>query len=141
MPGPLEEYARCFDDMSSQCALRRGFRESLLGLLLPRERNKTLTALVGTEPGVGAQAAAVQRLQSFVTESPWEATAINRRRLELLQADPRTPTHSGELFAISVEKRWAAIRSQVRNGFQGNSSNNAFASCKSLVSNPSVNQP
>jgi SRSO17 transposase len=81
-------------------APRRGFRESLLGLLLPRERNKTLTALVGTEPGVGAQAAVVRRLQSFVTESPWEATAINRRRLELLQADPRTPTYGGELLTL-----------------------------------------
>ena len=32
------------------------------GLLLPRERSKTLTALVGAEPLVQAQAADVQRL-------------------------------------------------------------------------------
>ena len=94
VPGPLEEYAQRFDDLFGQLAQRRSFRQYLLGLLLPRDRNKTLTALGGTEPGVGAQAAAVQQLQSYVTESPWEATAVNQRRLELLQADPRTTTHA-----------------------------------------------
>jgi len=95
VPRPLEEYAQHFDDVFGQLAQRRSFREYLLGLLLPRDRNKTLTALVGTEPVVGAQAAAVQRLQSFVTESSWEAAAaINQRRLEVLQADPRTTTHA-----------------------------------------------
>lgn len=62
--------------------------------------NKTLTAVVGTEPGVGAQAAAVQRLQSFVTESRWEVTALNQRRLEVLQADPRTTTHAGGVLIL-----------------------------------------
>jgi hypothetical protein len=38
-------------------AQRRGFREYLQGLLLPRDRNKALTALAGTEPIVGAQGA------------------------------------------------------------------------------------
>ncbi|WP_457784971.1 hypothetical protein, partial [Streptomyces mirabilis] len=32
------------------------------GLLLPRDRNKTLTCLAGAEPVAGAQHAAVQRL-------------------------------------------------------------------------------
>jgi hypothetical protein len=35
-------------------AQRRGFRECLTGLLQPRERNKTLTALAGAEPVVQA---------------------------------------------------------------------------------------
>ncbi len=47
-----------------------GFREYLAGLLAPRERNKTLTALAGAEPS-GAQHAAVQRLQFFLSESRW----------------------------------------------------------------------
>jgi SRSO17 transposase len=59
-----------------------------------------LTALVGTEPIVGAQDAAVQRLQSFVSESTWEATAVNQRRLELLQADPHTTTHEEGVLVI-----------------------------------------
>jgi hypothetical protein len=100
VPDPLEAYAQGFDDLFGQYAQRRSFREYLLGLLLPRDRNKTLTALVGTEPGIDAQAAAVQRLQSFVTESPWSATAVNERRLELLQADAQTTTHEGGVLIL-----------------------------------------
>lgn len=44
-PGPLEAYAAQFDDLFRSLAQRRGFREYLTGLLLPRERNKMLTAL------------------------------------------------------------------------------------------------
>ena len=54
-PGPLEGYAAQFDPLFSTLAQRRGFREYLQGLLLPRDRNKTLTALVGAEPVVAAQ--------------------------------------------------------------------------------------
>ena len=54
-PGPLEEYAARFDDLFTHLAQRRGFREYLAGLLAPRDRNKTLTALAGAEPAVGAQ--------------------------------------------------------------------------------------
>src|SRR5215469_10018775 len=90
MPAPLEEYAVQFDDLFDHRAQRRSFRDYLQGLLLPRDRNKTLTALAGTEPGVGAQAAAVQRLQSFVSESTWEAGAVNQRRLELYAAEKTT---------------------------------------------------
>lgn len=53
-PGPLEEYAQQFDDLWGTLAQRRGFREYLQGLLLPRDRHKTLTGLVGAEPIVGA---------------------------------------------------------------------------------------
>ena len=56
-PDPLEEYAARFDELFSTLAQRRGFREYLQGLLLPRDRNKALTALAGTEPIVGAQGA------------------------------------------------------------------------------------
>lgn len=62
-PGPLELYAAAFDGCFRTLAQRRGFRAYLAGLLLPRDRNKTLTALAGAEPVVGAQGAAVQRLQ------------------------------------------------------------------------------
>ena len=50
-------------------AQRRGFREYLAGLLAPRERNKTLTALAGAEPVTGFKLPAVQRLQFFLSES------------------------------------------------------------------------
>jgi hypothetical protein len=53
-PGPLEDYAANFDDLFGTLAQRRGFREYLQGLLLPRDRNKVLTSLAGMEPIVGA---------------------------------------------------------------------------------------
>jgi hypothetical protein len=89
----LEEYAARFDDLFGRLAQRRGFREYLAGLLAPRDRNKTLTALAGAEPVTGAQHPAVQRLQFFVSESRWDPDWVNARRLELLRADPATAPH------------------------------------------------
>ena len=89
-PGPLEGYAARFDDLFGSLAQRRGFREYLAGLLAPRERNKTLTALAGAEPVAGAQHAAMQRLLFFLSESRWDPERANGRRLELLRADPAT---------------------------------------------------
>jgi hypothetical protein len=93
-PGPLEAYAATFDGLFGTLAQRRSFREYLQGLLLPRERNKTLTALAGTEPVVGAQAAPVQRLQWFLSESPWDVAAVNAQRLALLFRTPATAPHA-----------------------------------------------
>ena len=45
-PGPLEEYAARFDDLSGARAQGDGFRRYLEELLLPAERNKTLTTRV-----------------------------------------------------------------------------------------------
>src|SRR5947209_16833516 len=99
-PGPLEGYAARFDDLFTKVAQRRGFREYLAGLLVPRERNKTLTALAGAEPVTGSKLPAVQRLQFFVSESVWEPEAVNARRLELLRADPGTAPHGGGVLVI-----------------------------------------
>src|SRR5258708_36756617 len=67
VPAPLEEYAHAFDDLFHTHIQRRRFREYLAGLLLPRDRNKTLTALVGAEPIIQAQTAPVQPLQFFLS--------------------------------------------------------------------------
>ena len=69
LPEPLEDYAAQFDPVLHTPAQRRGFRAYVSGLLLPRDCNKTLTALAGAEPVVEAQAAAVQRLQFFLSEA------------------------------------------------------------------------
>src|SRR5487761_1114096 len=99
-PGPLEGYAARFDDLFGSLAQRRGFREYLAGLLAPRDRNKTLTALAGAEPVAGAQHAAVQRLQFFLSESVWNPERVSDRRLELLRADPVTAPHGGGVLVI-----------------------------------------
>jgi DDE superfamily endonuclease len=99
-PGPLEEFAAQFDELFGRLAQRRAFREYLQGLLLPRDRHKTLTGLAGTEPVVGAQAAPAQRLQFFLSESTWDADAVNARRLELACADPATTPHEAGVLVI-----------------------------------------
>jgi hypothetical protein len=99
-PGPLEEFAAIFDPLFGTLAQRRSFREYLQGLLLPRERNKTLTALVGTEPVVGAQAAPVQRLQWFLSESSWAVAAVNAQRLAVLCSTPSTRPHAQGVLVL-----------------------------------------
>ena len=97
-PGPLEDYAQRFDALFSSLAQRRGFREYLQGLLLPRDRNKTLTGLAGAEPITGAQRREVQRLQFFLSESTWDHQQLNDRRVALLCQDPATaPNNEGAL--------------------------------------------
>ena len=97
-PGPLEDYARRFDDLLANRAQRQGFRRYVEGLLMPEERNKTLTALANTEPVAGAQRKEAQSLQWFLTESNWDPEEVNRRRVELMLEDSQTaPTKSGAL--------------------------------------------
>ena len=99
-PGPLEAFAVQFDPLLKTPAQRHGFRTYLSGLLLPRNRSKTLTALVGAEPLVQAQAAQVQRLQFFLSEAAWDAKAINARRLALLVAEPAMAPSATGVLAI-----------------------------------------
>jgi SRSO17 transposase len=96
----VEAYASQFDDLFASRAQRRGFRDLLWGLLLPRERNKTLTCLAGAEPVVGAQHREVQRLQWFLSESPWDHEKINSRRIALLMAQPATRPHPGGVLIL-----------------------------------------
>jgi SRSO17 transposase len=74
-------------------------RQYLAGLL-PAERNKTLTALANTEPVVGAQHPAAQRLQWFLSESTWDAAAVTAQRLAVLRADPATAPHPGGVLIV-----------------------------------------
>jgi FOG: Transposase len=94
----LEAFAVQFDPLFHTLAQRRGFRTYLAGLLMPRDRSKTLTALVGAEPLVQAQAAEVQQLQFFLSEAAWNADAITERRLSLLARAPESaPSSTGVL--------------------------------------------
>lgn len=88
IPAPVDAYAAQFDDLFTRSSQRAAFRQYLAGLLLPAERNKTLTALAHTAPVVGAQAPTAQRLQWFLSQSTWDATAVTARRLAVVHADP-----------------------------------------------------
>jgi DDE superfamily endonuclease len=98
-PAPLEAYTQHFDALFAKRNQRDAFRRYLEGLLLPTERNKTLTALANTEPVVGAQHAKAQGLQWFLSESTWDPHTLNVRRLDLLRADPTSaPDNHGVLI-------------------------------------------
>jgi SRSO17 transposase len=107
-PGPLEEYAVRFDPLFHARAQRDGFRRYLEGLLLPAERNKTLTALANTEPVAGAQRREAQSLQWFLSESGWAAGNVNERRLELLFEDPSTAPNGRGVLVIDEhgDRKW-----------------------------------
>jgi hypothetical protein len=99
-PGPLEAYAQRFDPLFGSLAQRRGLRDYLQGLLLPRDRNKTLTGLAGAEPVTGAQHREVQRLQFFLSEATWDHERVNAQRLALLAEDPATASHDAGVLVI-----------------------------------------
>ena len=86
-PGPLEEYAARFDDLFGARAQRESFRRYLEGLLLPAERNKTLSALANTEPLIGAQR---KEAQSRTVQDP--AHQPRKQRQHPLGRPLRLPT-------------------------------------------------
>lgn len=81
-------------------AQRRGFREYLAGLLLPRDRNKTLTCLAGTEPVVGAQHAAVPcwRVRTALAREQVESGAVWAERDDV-SGDDSVLTWANEISA------------------------------------------
>src|SRR5260370_40258395 len=99
-PAHSEAYAKHFDTVLSKSNQREGFRRYLEGLLLPSERNKTLTGLVNTEPLVGAQLPRAQKLQWFLSESNWDEQQIQAERLKLLREDPATAPNAQGVLVI-----------------------------------------
>jgi hypothetical protein len=120
-PGPLEAYAHEFDGLFERRPQREAFRRYLEGLLLPAERSKTLTALANAEPIVGAQHAAVQSLHWFLSESTWDAAAVEARRVALLQADPATaPDEEGVLVIDETgDRKWGRKTAHVGRQYLG----------------------
>jgi len=144
-PGPLEDYASAFDALFGSLAQRRGFREYLQGLLLPRERNKTLTGLANTEPIVGGQDPGAQRLQFFLSESPWDLASVNERRLELLFTDPATAPHSEGVLVIDEtgDRKDGTKTAHVARQYLGSigKTDNGIVAVSSLWADPSVYYP
>src|SRR5215208_602195 len=120
-PGPLEAYAAAFDDLFERRNQREAFRRYLEGLLLPAERNKTLTALANAEPIVGAQQPRVQSLQWFLSESTWDAAAVEARRVELLRRDPATAPDADGVLVIDEtgDRKWGTKTAHVGRQYLG----------------------
>lgn len=120
-PGPLEAYAQACDDLFAKRTQRACFRRYLEGLLLPSERNKTLTGVANTEPVLGAQHPAAQRLQWFLTESTWAPETLNERRLALLGQTPATAPHAGGVLVIDEtgDRKWGTKTAHVGRQYLG----------------------
>lgn len=85
----VDTFCARFDALFGRLAERTALRQYLIGLLLPREHNKTLTVLAGLVPG-----AERRRLHHFLHDAPWDGGALNRRRLEVWQAHPALGPHT-----------------------------------------------
>ena len=120
-PGPLEEYVQHFDAMFTKLNQREAARRYLEGLLLPMERNKTLTGLANTEPIVGAQHASAQKLQWFLSESSWDPAQVNQQRLQLLRgSSATTPTAQGALVIDETgDRKWGTKTAHVGRQYLG----------------------
>src|SRR5436309_15370920 len=144
-PGALEDYATHFDALFSQANQRHAFRQYLEGLLLPAERNKTLTALANAEPIIGAQQPGVQALQWFLSESTWDVNAVTTRRVELLRADPATaPDATGVLVIDETgDRKWGTKTAHVGRQYLGSSGkvDNGVVSVTSLWADAQVYSP
>ena len=84
----IDTFRAQFDDLFNRQAARQAFRHYLMGLLLPREHNKTMTVLASLVPGGNRQ-----QLHHFLHDAPWDAQALNRRRLQLWQEHPTLAPH------------------------------------------------
>lgn len=82
----------------------------------------TLTALVNAEPIAGAQEARVQALQWFLSESTWDAAAVNTRRLDLLRAEPLTAPDDRGVLVIDEhgDRKWGTETAHVGKQYLGN---------------------
>ena len=79
----IDQFCAAFDPLFPRFEERQAFRHYLIGLLLPREHNKTVVELAALVPGANRQ-----QLHHFMHDSPWDAEAINHQRLRLWQAHP-----------------------------------------------------
>ena len=100
MPKTLEYRLRPLMIFSADRTSGTAFAAIWEGLLLPMERAKTLTGLANTEPVVGAQHPAAQRLQWFLSESTWDPALVNQRLVALLHQQAHTAMHQRGVLVI-----------------------------------------
>src|SRR5262245_38475939 len=61
----IDQFCALFDDLFCRAQERAAFRQYLIGLLLPREHNKTVVELAALVPGANRQA-----LHHFLHDAP-----------------------------------------------------------------------
>src|SRR5258708_17589 len=83
------------DDLFCRSQERAAFRHYLIGLLLPREHTKTAVELAAIVPLANRQA-----LHHFLHDAPWDAAALNRRRLARWQAHPVLSPHAQGVLIV-----------------------------------------
>jgi SRSO17 transposase len=91
----IDTFCAQFDDLFNRRAARQAFRHYLIGLLLPREHNKTMTVLASLVPGSDRQ-----QLHHFLHDAPWDTAALNERRLALWQAHPTLRPHGRGVLIV-----------------------------------------
>jgi SRSO17 transposase len=91
----IDQFCSQFDDLFGRSEERQAVRQYLIGLLLPREHNKTIVELASIVPGAQRQA-----LHHFMHDAPWEAEALNERRVALWRAHPWLGPHAGGVLIL-----------------------------------------
>jgi SRSO17 transposase len=91
----IDQFCASFDPLFTRWEERQAFRHYLIGLLLPREHNKTVVELAAIVPGANRQ-----QLHHFMHDAPWDADAVNRQRLALWQAHPYLGPHAAGVLII-----------------------------------------
>ena len=91
----IDQFCAGFDDLLARYEERTALRQYLIGLLLPREHNKTVVELAAIVPQANRQA-----LHHFLHDAPWDAEALNRRRLQLWQAHPYLGPHAHGVLIV-----------------------------------------
>ena len=148
-PGPLEDYAHSFDELFSRRGVRESFRRYLEGLLLPSERNKTLTGLANTEPVVGSVHPRAQQLQWYLSwylsETSWEPDEVNDLRLKMLvEGEQTVPTESGVVVIDETgDRKWGNKTAHVSRQYLGSIGkvDNGVVSVSSLWADEGVYYP
>src|SRR5215469_18093827 len=91
----IDQFCASFDPVFARWEERQAFRHYLIGLLLPREHNKTVVELAAIVPGADRQ-----QLHHFLHDEPWDAEALNRRRLQRWQAHPFLGPHAQGVLIV-----------------------------------------
>src|SRR5262249_58472607 len=91
----IDQFCAQCDDLFARDEERLALRQYLIGLLLPRKHNKPLVELAAIVPGARRQA-----LHHFLHDAPWDAAALNRRRLQRWQAHPYLGPHAQGVLIV-----------------------------------------